>query len=365
MRLNIYVSSTGLCSRRAADRMIESGRVKVNGKVSELGYIVKEGDQVEANGKIISFDDKAEKVYLALNKPAGVECTTDKRVKNNIIKFMGYDKRIFPIGRLDKDSQGLILMTNDGDIVNKILRAEHQHEKEYIVTVDKALNYRFLNSMEKGVKIYNPVLDEEVMTLPCKTSKITEKTFKIIITQGMNRQIRRMCEAFGFKVVELKRVRIMNILLGKLPEGEHRKLTKEELKKLKWSLDKEQAKKTIVEEQKSEKERTEKTNSDKRKSERGNGRKGNPERGKHKSSKIERVGTEQGNFERGKPEKSKTDYKKTQGKQQGKSEKSKETANLKEMRIGTKKGKALTIKSRAKQDYLDTLKKEYNKNIKR
>ncbi|MGL5439347.1 MAG: pseudouridine synthase [Filifactoraceae bacterium] len=244
MRLNTYVSSTGFCSRRAADRMISSGRVKVNGKVVELGYIVKDGDKVEVNGKVISAEDKVEKVYLALNKPEGIECTTDKRVKHNIVKFMNYDRRVFPIGRLDKDSKGLILMTNDGDIVNKILRAENDHEKEYVVTVDKPLNYRALRTMEKGVKIYNPVLDEEVMTLPCKTGKISDKTFKIIITQGMNRQIRRMCEALGFRVTELKRVRIMNILLGKLPEGEYRKLTKDEFKKLKASLEKSSTNKT-------------------------------------------------------------------------------------------------------------------------
>lgn len=343
MRLNTYVSSTGFCSRRAADRMIESGRVKVNGKVAELGYIVKPEDKVEVNGQVITADDKAEKVYIALNKPKGIECTTDKRVKNNIIKFMKFDKRIFPIGRLDKDSQGLILMTNDGDIVNKILRAEHDHEKEYVVTVDKALNYRFLNEMEKGVKIYNPVLDEEVMTLPCTTSKITDKTFKIIITQGMNRQIRRMCEAYGFRVTELKRVRIMNILLGKLPEGEHRSLTKEEMKKLRWSIDKGQME-----------QKTQMRNNDQTSSKDGKGK----EDSKKVSSRPQNKQNERNKSYRKLQQK---DIKAQEQKEQEKKPKGNKDG-LKELYIG-KKGKYLSPKALSKQEYLNTIKTEYNKKI--
>lgn len=226
--LNKYISSTGICSRREADELIKSGRVKINGKPTSLGNRVAPGDKVTLDGKKLRVAKKY--IYLALNKPVGIVSTTDRKEKKNIISFINYGQRIFPIGRLDKDSQGLILLTNDGDIVNKVLRAGNQHEKEYIVTVDKPIQKGFLEKMAKGV----PILD--TVTKPCKTSRVDKYTFRIILTEGMNRQIRRMCEHLGYYVKRLERIRIMNILLEDLPLGKHRKLTGKELAILKGKL---------------------------------------------------------------------------------------------------------------------------------
>lgn len=224
-RINKYLSETGYCSRRKADQLIEEGRVTINGKVPPMGEKIKEGDEVRVDGKLISRP-KDEFVYLALNKPVGIVCTTDTKVeKDNIIDFMKYPKRIFPIGRLDKPSEGLILLTNDGDIVNKILRARNNHEKEYIVTVNKPIDKEFLKKMSSGV----PILD--TITNKCFVEQINSHTFRIILTQGLNRQIRRMCEYLKYRVVKLKRIRIMNIQLD-LPVGKYRELRKTELDEL-------------------------------------------------------------------------------------------------------------------------------------
>ena len=221
-RVNKYLSEAGYCSRRGADKLIEQGRVRVNGARAELGTRVSEGDKVEVNGKEINQQEE-KFVYLALNKPVGIVCTTDTRVeKDNIIDFLNYPKRIFPIGRLDKPSEGLILLTSDGDIVNKILRARNHHEKEYIVTVNKPMDKKFIKDMSNGV----PILD--TVTRKCIVEKIDNLTFRIILTQGLNRQIRRMCEYLGYRVRTLKRVRIMNIKLD-VPVGKWRHLTDDEL----------------------------------------------------------------------------------------------------------------------------------------
>ncbi len=225
IRVNKYLSEAGYCSRRGADKLIEQGRVYVNGTKAELGTRVSEGDKIEVNGEEIKQQEE-EFVYLALNKPVGIVCTTDTRVeKDNIIDFMNYPKRIFPIGRLDKPSEGLILMTNDGDIVNKILRARNHHEKEYIVTVNKPIDKKFIKDMSTGV----PILD--TVTRKCFVEKIDTFTFRIILTQGLNRQIRRMCEYLGYRVRTLKRIRIMNIKLD-TPIGKWRHLTDTELETL-------------------------------------------------------------------------------------------------------------------------------------
>ena len=228
--LNKFISSTGRCSRREADKLIEAGRVKINGTIARKGNRVEEGDTVTIDNKSIS--SKPKPIYIALNKPPGITCTTDKRDKTNIIDFLKFPQRIFPIGRLDKYSTGLILLTNDGEIVNKILRVENRHEKEYIVTVNKPITKNFLRDMANGV----PILDTK--TLRCEVSKLDKNTFKIILTQGLNRQIRRMCEHFDYKVRELKRVRIMNIKLKNLPMGEWRRLTENELIILNGSFEK-------------------------------------------------------------------------------------------------------------------------------
>jgi 23S rRNA pseudouridine2604 synthase len=224
-RINKYLSEAGYCSRRAADKLIEEGRVTINGEVPLMGTKIVEGDVVKVDGKsVVKKDEKA--VYLVLNKPRGIVCTTDTRVeKDNIIDFLNYPKRIFPIGRLDKASEGLILLTNDGDIVNKILRARNNHEKEYIVQVNKPIDKDFIKKMSQGV----PILD--TVTRPCKVEQLTRVRFKIILTQGLNRQIRRMCEYLGYHVQQLKRVRIMNIHLD-LPNGKYREMTKEEFREL-------------------------------------------------------------------------------------------------------------------------------------
>lgn len=224
-RLNKYLSEVGYCSRRAADKLIDEGRVTINGKVPEMGTKVKPSDIVHVDGTQIT-NSKTEFVYLALNKPVGIVCTTDTRVeKDNIIDFINYPKRVFPIGRLDKPSEGLILLTDDGDIVNKILRASNNHEKEYLVTVDKPISQTFIERMSNGI----PILD--TITKKCKVKRISTYQFKIILTQGLNRQIRRMCEYLNYEVTALQRIRIMNIKLD-TPLGEYRELTKEEFKEL-------------------------------------------------------------------------------------------------------------------------------------
>ena len=224
IRLNKYIASSGLCSRREADTLIESGKVTINGETAVQGSKVMDGDIVLVNGRKVTPDD--DMVYIAFNKPLGVTCTTDKRDPSNIIDYIGFDERIFPVGRLDKNSSGLILLTNDGSIVNRLLRAENGHEKEYLVTVNRPYDKNFLRSMESGV----PVLGQ--LTLPCKLKPAGDKTFKIILHQGLNRQIRRMCEYLGYKVTRLKRIRFMNIELGGLETGKWRYLTSSEKKEL-------------------------------------------------------------------------------------------------------------------------------------
>lgn len=224
IRLNKYIASSGLCSRREADTLIESGKVTINGETAVQGSKVMDGDIVLVNGRKVTPDD--DMVYIAFNKPLGVTCTTDKRDPSNIIDYIGFDERIFPVGRLDKNSSGLILLTNDGSIVNKLLRAENGHEKEYLVTVNRPYDKNFLRSMESGV----PVLGQ--LTLPCKLKPAGDKSFKIILHQGLNRQIRRMCEYLGYKVTRLKRIRFMNIDLGGLETGKWRYLTSSEKKEL-------------------------------------------------------------------------------------------------------------------------------------
>ncbi|CAA7387526.1 23S rRNA pseudouridine(2604) synthase RluF [Chryseobacterium fistulae] len=221
-RINKYLSEVGYCSRRAADKLLEEGRITINGKIPELGTKVSDEDKVEVDGKPIREPQESH-VYIAFNKPVGIVCTTDtKREKNNIVDYINHPKRIFPIGRLDKPSEGLILLTSDGDIVNKILRAKNNHEKEYLVRVDKPINPRFLEKMRNGV----PILD--TITRKCEVEKIDDMTFRIVLTQGLNRQIRRMCEYLGYEVKKLKRIRIMNIKLD-LPIGKWRDLTTEEI----------------------------------------------------------------------------------------------------------------------------------------
>ena len=222
-RINKYLSEVGFCSRRAADILIEEGKVTINGEITEIGSKVEEGDQVEVEGQKIINSIKQKNIYLAFNKPIGIVCTTDRRVEpDNIIDFIKYPRRIFPIGRLDKPSEGLIFLTNDGDIVNKILRARNNHEKEYIVSVNRPINKEFIQSMSNGVEILDTI------TKNCFVKQLGQKKFKIILTQGLNRQIRRMCESLGYRVRSLKRVRIMNIKLD-VPTGKFREITKEEL----------------------------------------------------------------------------------------------------------------------------------------
>ncbi len=224
-RINKYLSEVGYCSRRAADKLIEQGRVTINGAVPQMGTKVAPGDDVAVDGVSVA-PTEAKRVYLAFNKPVGIVCTTDTRVEpDNIIDFINYPSRIFPIGRLDKMSQGLILLTDDGDIVNKILRARNNHEKEYIVTVNHPVTDAFVRSMAKGV----PILD--TVTKPCKVKKLGKHVFRIILQQGLNRQIRRMCEHLDYRVVKLERVRIMNVKLD-VPTGQWRELTSDELTEL-------------------------------------------------------------------------------------------------------------------------------------
>ena len=224
IRLNKYIASSGLCSRREADTLIESGKVTINGIVAVQGSKVLDGDVVEVNGRKVTPED--DMVYIAFNKPLGITCTTDTRDPSNIIDYIGFDERIFPVGRLDKNSSGLILLTNDGSIVNKLLRAENGHEKEYLVTVNRPYDKNFIKSMESGV----PVLGQ--LTLPCRIKPAGDRSFKIILHQGLNRQIRRMCEYLGYKVTKLKRIRFMNINLGDLETGKWRYLTAKEKQEL-------------------------------------------------------------------------------------------------------------------------------------
>ena len=222
-RLNKYLSEIGYCSRRAADRLIKQGKVTINGTIPELGAKVEDSDHLEVEGQRIEKLTKQKNIYLAFNKPVGIVCTTDRGVEpDNIIDFIKYPERIFPIGRLDKSSEGLIFLTNDGDIVNKILRARNNHEKEYIVSVNRPINREFIKTMSNGVEIL------ETITKNCFVKQLGTKKFKIILTQGLNRQIRRMCESLGYRVRSLKRVRIMNIKLD-VPIGKYREFTKEEL----------------------------------------------------------------------------------------------------------------------------------------
>lgn len=224
MRLNKYISETGVCSRREADKWIEAGRVTLNGQPASLGTQVAESDEVRIDGNTIGI--KKKQVYIALNKPVGIICTTEANIEDNIIDHVGYPERIFPVGRLDRDSEGLILLTNNGDIVNEILRSENNHEKEYLVTVDRPITDLSLRMLASGVKIMGE------LTKPSKVARLNAQSFRIILTQGLNRQIRRMCSALGYKAQRLQRVRIMNIHLGNLQPGQWRHLTPAELKGL-------------------------------------------------------------------------------------------------------------------------------------
>lgn len=221
IRLNKFLSDSGFCSRREADRLIDKGKVTVNYEMAVMGQKVTMKDIVQVDGQTISREE--EQIVIAFNKPVGVECTTDAGNPDNIVDYIGYHKRIYPIGRLDKNSQGLILLTNDGSLVNHILKASNYHEKEYVVTVDKPIDKEFVHKMSSGVEILNQI------TRPCSVIKVNKHTFHIVLTQGLNRQIRRMCEALGYKVQKLKRIRIMNIHLENLPIGQYRNVTDEEL----------------------------------------------------------------------------------------------------------------------------------------
>jgi len=227
VRINKYIASSGFCSRRQADELVESGKVTVDDTVAVNGTVVEEGSIVKVDGKEIFPEEK--KIYIALHKPLGITCTTDRRDPSNIVDYVGMDDRIFPIGRLDKNSSGLILLTNDGDIVNKLLRAENGHEKEYQVRVDRKIEPDFKPRMEAGVEILGQ------MTLPCKVTVTGTHTFNIVLKQGLNRQIRRMCEALGYRVTKLRRIRFINIELGNMKPGDIRNLTREEIRGLKSS----------------------------------------------------------------------------------------------------------------------------------
>ena len=228
IRLNKFISDSGHCSRREADKLIDTNRVRINGRRPELGTRVEAGDVVTIDGQEVlgSVPDKSDRVYLAYNKPVGITCTTERGVKGNIVDAIDHDERIFPIGRLDKPSEGLILLTSDGDIVNKILRAENAHEKEYLVAVNKSISSDFAGKMSRGI----PILD--TVTKPCKVSIVGRSAFKITLTQGLNRQIRRMCEYLGYEVVQLVRLRIMSVELGKLKSGQWRNLSHHEIDQL-------------------------------------------------------------------------------------------------------------------------------------
>ena len=226
VRINKYLSEVGYCSRRAADKLLEQGRLTINGKKPELGTKIVPGDEIRVDGQLIE-DNQDELIYIAFNKPVGIVCTTDSRVeKDNIIDYINHPKRIFPIGRLDKPSEGLIFLTSDGDIVNKILRARNHHEKEYIVTVNNPINERFVERMANGIPILGTT------TRKCEVEMLSKNRFRIVLTQGLNRQIRRMCEYLGYRVTKLKRVRIMNVPLD-LPVGKWRNLSEKEVSQIK------------------------------------------------------------------------------------------------------------------------------------
>ena len=230
MRINKHIAESGFCSRREADRLVAAKRVTVNGKPAGIGTIVEEGDDVRIDGqalkKRVVKPGARKHVYIALNKPVGITCTTDEDVQGNIVRFVGHEQRVFPIGRLDKDSEGLILLTSNGDIVNEILRKENQREKEYLVGVNREVTDEFLRGMARGVRIHGQ------MTLPCRTARIAKFGFRIVLTQGLNRQIRLMSDAFGYRVTQLRRVRIDNVRLGTLKLGQWRNLTEQELRGL-------------------------------------------------------------------------------------------------------------------------------------
>lgn len=221
VRLNKYISETGVCSRREADKWIEAGRVTLNGAPATLGHKVAEGDEVRIDGNLVGAKKKA--IYIALNKPVGITCTTEAHVADNIVRFVGHSERIFPVGRLDKDSEGLILLTNDGDIVNEILRSENEHEKEYMVSVNRPITDLSLKMLASGVKIMG------MTTKPCRVERVDAETFRLVLTQGLNRQIRRMCSALGYRVRRLQRVRIISIHVGALRAGEWRYLSDAEV----------------------------------------------------------------------------------------------------------------------------------------
>ncbi|RXJ04324.1 pseudouridine synthase [Anaerobacillus alkaliphilus] len=229
MIIDKFISITGVCSRRETKRLIAAGRITINNTICRYGDSVGPSDQVLIDGKPI--EGKKENVYIILNKPAGITCTASKEVKTNLIDYMDYPERIFAVGRLDKESDGLLLMTNDGDIVNEILRSENNHEKEYIVTVNKPITDEFIQGMSSGVDIMNTT------TKPCHVSRVSDNVFRIILTQGLNRQIRRMCKVFGYHVERLQRIRIMNLMIKDLPVGEWRYLSESELSELKTLLD--------------------------------------------------------------------------------------------------------------------------------
>jgi 23S rRNA pseudouridine2604 synthase len=221
VRLNKYISETGVCSRREADKWIEAGRVTLNGAPATLGHKVAPGDEVRIDGNLVGAKKKP--IYIALNKPVGITCTTETHVEDNIVQFVGHSERVFPVGRLDKDSEGLILLTNDGDIVNEILRSENEHEKEYVVSVNRPITDLALKMLSSGVKIMG------VTTKPCRVERVDAETFRLVLTQGLNRQIRRMCSALGYRVRRLQRVRIINIHVGALRAGDWRYLSDAEV----------------------------------------------------------------------------------------------------------------------------------------
>ena len=229
MRINKYIASTGICSRRGAEEYINKGLVTINGEIASLSSSVEDGDIVKLNGQII--ENKNDEVVLLFNKPKGITCTTEHHIKDNIIDYINYPIRIFPIGRLDKDSSGLILLTNNGDLVNECLRVENGHEKEYVVRVDKPITDEFLEKMSQGVKIFNPVTESYVTTKPCEIEKKGKNHFNIILKQGLNRQIRRMCNELDYHVISLKRIRFLHLNLD-VEEGKYRLLTKQEIKGL-------------------------------------------------------------------------------------------------------------------------------------
>ncbi|MGN0399935.1 MAG: pseudouridine synthase [Blautia sp.] len=239
MRLNKYLSDAGVCSRREADRLVEEGKILVDGVSATLGMQVTEEQEILVNGKRVEREEK--KILLVFHKPRGVECTTSPKVKNNVISYIGYPIRIYYVGRLDKDSEGLLLLTNEGELVNKIMRAGNCHEKEYVVTVDKPITREFIQKMKNGVPVLGTV------TRKCQVFRTGERTFRIILTQGMNRQIRRMCEYLGYRVKRLKRIRVMNICLGDLPVGKYREATEEERKVLR-ELIRDSSETTVIEE---------------------------------------------------------------------------------------------------------------------